>query len=37
MLLKLFSSKKVNLRVKPLDKYKLIFMVRMTGELHDLS
>lgn len=25
MVLKLFSSKKVNLRVKPLDKYKLIF------------
>lgn len=36
MVLNLFSSKKVNLRVKSLDQYKLRFMVSMTYELHDL-
>lgn len=36
MALNLFSSKKVNLRVKSLDKYELRFMVSMIYELHDL-
>lgn len=36
MVLNLFSSKKVNLRVKSLDKYKLRFMVSMIYELRDL-
>ena len=36
MVLNLFSSKKVNLRVKSLDKYELRFMAGMIYELHDL-
>lgn len=34
MALKLFSSKKVNLRVKSLGKYKLRFIVSVMYELH---
>lgn len=35
MVLNLFISKKINLRVKSLGKYKLRFMVSMIYELHD--
>lgn len=37
MALNLFSSKKVNLRIKSLKKYKLRFIVSMTYDLHDWS
>ena len=37
MALNLFSSNKVNLRIKSLKKYKLRFIVSMTYELYDWS